>query len=59
MGNFICRKWTGNVSIGEPNKIAELKWFDIKHLPAKMIADRKLAIQNWIKGKFYTNHLWK
>jgi hypothetical protein len=55
---FVCNKWKKTIKIGEPNKCSELKWFNIKHLPKQLIADRKQALVNYQKGIYYFNFNW-
>jgi hypothetical protein len=55
---FFTNKWTKTPQVGESKKCSEIKWFDIKHLPKKIIPDRKLAIANYLKNTMYFNYNW-
>ena len=57
-GYFIARKWEGMPSIGEPEKIEELKWVNINQLPENIMEDRKIAIENYKNGVKYSETGW-
>jgi 8-oxo-dGTP pyrophosphatase MutT (NUDIX family) len=54
--SFVCKKWTGTPIVGEPDKIIQIKWFNINKLPTRMIPDRKLAINNYLKCIGYSEY---
>lgn len=51
---FKVTKWEEEERINEPDKIEEIKWFDIEHLPDNIIQTRKQAIENYKKKIFYS-----
>jgi ADP-ribose pyrophosphatase YjhB (NUDIX family) len=57
--HLICKKWKGTPKIGEPEKCSEIKWFDIKKLPKKVIDDRELVLKNFDKDKNMLLVNWK
>jgi 8-oxo-dGTP pyrophosphatase MutT (NUDIX family) len=57
--SFICKKWTGTPVVGEPDKIIQIKWFNINKLPTNMIPDRKLALNNYLKKVNYSEYIDK
>lgn len=56
--HFFCSNWKNVPQVGEKNKCSEIKWFDIKKLPKKIIVDRKLAIKNYLTNTNYFNFNW-
>lgn len=58
-GYFIVENYLGTPKIVEPEKNAELIWADINDLPDNLIADRKLAIRNYLQGIAYVEDGWK
>lgn len=44
---FKVTKWEGTPTIGEQDKIEEIKWFDINELPTNIIPNRLVAINNY------------
>lgn len=52
------KNYTGKIKIGEPNKCAELKWFDIKNLPENIIPIRESALKDYKKGIVYNEIGW-
>ncbi len=52
------KNYTGKIKIGEPDKCAELKWFDIENLPENIIPIRKSALEDYKKGVFYNEIGW-
>ena len=59
LGCFRISDYSGEVKIGEPEKIAELKWFDEGELPENIISSRKVAL-DYFKGEevFYKELGW-
>ncbi|MDR1850891.1 MAG: NUDIX domain-containing protein [Mycoplasmataceae bacterium] len=51
--SFYSTQWTGTPNVNEPEKLYEIKWFDVKKLPKNMIADRKIAIKNYLNKISY------
>ncbi len=56
---FKAIKWSGTPIINEPNKNAEIKWFNIKDLPENLINDRIEAIHNYKSNIKYCEYGWK
>ena len=58
-GCFRIKEYSGEVKVGEPEKIAELKWFAEDNLPVNMITSRKWALEKFLKdGMFYKEFGW-
>lgn len=53
------KNYSGEISIGEPDKCAELRWFDIENLPENIISIRKNALEDYKKGIIYNEIGWK
>ena len=51
---FTVTAFSGLPAIMEPEKCSELLWCDITNLPDDMIECRKMVIQEYIKGNFYS-----
>lgn len=59
LGCFKIKKYSGEIKIGEPEKVAELKWFDENDLPDNIIDSRKEALDRFKKdGVFYQEFGW-
>ena len=58
-GHFFVNKFSGKPRICEPNKCSNLRWYDLDKLPENFFADRREAIQNFIKKKGYSEIGWK
>ena len=59
LGCFKVDKYRGDVEIGEPDKVAELKWFSINDLPENLIDTRKKALECYKNsGVFYQELGW-
>ena len=50
-----CDKYTGDISIGEPNKCDELSFYKINKLPENTIPYIKKAIENYENGVEFSN----
>jgi len=50
---FTCDKFEGTLKIMEPNKCAELTWFDLNNLPANLIDHNKRAIKRLLDDIVY------
>ena len=48
---FVASDFSGTPVIGEPDKCAELRWFDLERLPEKFLHRQPLA--NYFDGIFY------
>ena len=57
-GFFFAKVWQGEPQVGEAEKIAEIKWFDINDLPEQMLPDRRQAIENFKQGIHYSEYGW-
>jgi ADP-ribose pyrophosphatase YjhB (NUDIX family) len=51
---FIARRWAGEVVNAEPDKCSELGWFPLAALPTDMVEYPAVAINNIIKGEFFS-----
>ena len=59
LGCFKITDYSGEIKIGEPEKIAELKWFSENQLPDNIIESRKIALERFKKdGIFYQEVGW-
>lgn len=45
LGCFKVKNYSGEIKIGEPEKVAELKWFSKNELPDNIIDSRKVALE--------------
>ena len=45
---FSCASWTGEPTILEPRKCAELRWFPLDDLPARIPAYERVALE-WLR----------
>ncbi len=54
---FVVSSFSGTPGIMEPYKCSELKWFDIDNLPDDIIECRKLAIQQYLDKKPYSEQI--
>lgn len=52
------KNYTGEIKTGEPNKCAELKWFDIENLPENIVPIRKSALKDYKEGIVYNEIGW-
>ncbi len=60
LGCFRVNNYSGEIKIGEPEKVAELKWFNENDLPENIIDSRKKALERFKKdGVFYQEFGWK
>ena len=59
LGCFRINNYSGEIKIGEPEKVAELKWFNENDLPDNIIDSRKIALERFKKdGVFYQEFGW-
>lgn len=56
---FKVKNYTGEVSIMEPEKCADLKWFDINELPENMIPNQRNALENYHDGIVFGQFGWE
>jgi len=56
---FVARKWSGKIINLEPEKCAEIAWFDIDNLPKKTIPYVAQAIRSILDGEFYSEYGWE
>ena len=60
LGCFRINNYSGEIKIGEPEKVAELKWFNENDLPDNIIDSRKKALERFKKdGVFYQEFGWE
>ena len=57
-GHFFIKGFKGTPRICEPDKIGDLRWFDIDNLPDNMIDRRLQAIIDFKNGVTYTEFGW-
>ncbi len=55
---FITEKWLGEPRICEPHKHSEVKWIDINNLPENVIPFVKQSIEDYLRGKYYSEYGW-
>ncbi len=55
---FICRKFSGEPTIAEPEKCSKLQWFDVDGLPYDLIDDRERALKAYLNGERYIEYGW-
>ena len=59
LGCFKITDYSGEIKISEPEKVAELKWFNEDELPEDMIDSRKVALDRFKNdGLFYQEFGW-
>ena len=59
LGCFKITDYTGEITISEPEKVAELKWFNENELPENIIDSRKIALERFKNnGIFYQEFGW-
>lgn len=51
-------KWKGEVTIQEPDKCDELKWYPVDNLPSNVIPYVRHALNNFQAGVFYSEFGW-
>jgi len=56
---FIAENTKATPKICEPTKCKDLQWFDIEKLPDNMIADRKIALNNFFQKKYFNELNWE
>lgn len=60
LGCFKINKYLNEPYINEPDKVAELKWFDRDNLPDNLIDSRQVALNRFRKnGVFYQEFGWR
>jgi len=52
-GEFIARKYSGEVKTMEPEAILRWQWFDPDNLPEKIYAPSKQFLEKYLAGKVY------
>jgi len=50
---FLCEKFSGKVSIMEPDEIVVWEWFTLDNLPSKVFGPSTKVLENYKKGKIY------
>jgi len=50
---FVCSQYDGKPQIMEPEKIAELRWFDLEDLPENLTIGTKRALDRIKRGVFF------
>lgn len=54
---MLVHRYKGTPTIMESEKMADLRWFFLDQLPVEMISIRRQAVDNWIAGHRYSEHL--
>ena len=57
-GYFKANRWSGDLTINEPHKNEELRWFNIDNLPSNIVNDRIIAIENYKTNIKYSEYGW-
>lgn len=47
---FACSRWTGTPSLTEPDKAAELRWFDLGSLPEPVVPHEEFVLEGLRAG---------
>jgi 8-oxo-dGTP diphosphatase len=47
---FVGHRWTGTPTIREPHKCAELRWFDLEHLPQNLPRYERIVLDGLHRG---------
>ncbi len=55
---YSVKNWTGIPENKEPEKCDDLAWFSVDNLPNNTIPYIRQAIENSLKGVFYSEHGW-
>lgn len=50
---MICKNFSGEAEVMEPDEIVEWKWFNINELPSKIFSASKKTIDCYLQKKFY------
>lgn len=58
-GYFKVLKYTGTPQVMEPHKNAGLSWWSVSQLPAELIGDHKLALEQFAKQIPYSELGWE
>jgi len=53
---FLTEKWTGDVTICEPNKCDQIVWVDPKCLPNNVVPSVISAVNGEIQGNYYSEY---
>lgn len=53
---FTARSWTGEPAIGEPAKCADLRWWDLAHLPEPLVPHEAYALRSLGGGQAYLTY---
>jgi len=48
---FECRRWSGEPGILEPDKAADLRWFDLGNLPAPVVPHELVVLASLANGE--------
>lgn len=55
---FLIQNYNGTPKIMEPDKNSELTWAPLNDLPAQLIDDRKIGVNNYLNQIPYTEFGW-
>jgi hypothetical protein len=48
---FLCKEFTGEAEVREPDEITEWKWFDLNNLPSPIFFPSKQIIEKFLERK--------
>ena len=55
---FRATEWGGTATNNEPDKCAEVRWFDLNDLPSNMVPYAAFVLAEVRKGKLYGEYNW-
>lgn len=53
---FTCDKWENEIINNEPDKCAELKWFNLENLPGNMVEYVREALTKYSASEIYSDY---
>lgn len=56
---FEARRWSGDLTVTEPDKCAAWEWFPLSALPEQMIPYGRQALEQYAKGEPYSERGWQ
>jgi len=56
---LVAKKWSGEIKIGEPDRIDELEWFSLDRLPDNTLPYIKTVLENYKKGIAFSEAGWE
>jgi ADP-ribose pyrophosphatase YjhB (NUDIX family) len=55
---FTTNRWAGTIRNMEPEKCADLSWFNLEAMPDNMVPYVRNAIEQYLKGNIYSEFGW-